>query len=304
VGRTEALLWPCVAAGAIAATTAVVSRGRAAVRRAESRAATVVLRAPVGEAILIRGGRFRMGSEVQEVAAAQALCRTEPVGLECEPTLFADEMVAHDVQLKDFWIDPTEVTNRSFRRCVAAGACSQPRNAGVDAWTSGDDEPVTLVSWYDADRYCRWVGAALPTEAQWERAARGWSGRTFPWGDVYNGKLVNHGRLAVADADQLDGSDGFLELAPVASYSQGATPEGVYDLAGNVEEWVLDWYAKGYPQDAAVDPTGPSTGERRVIRGGSFRDGVGWLRGAARSADFPALAYPWRGFRCARAERW
>jgi formylglycine-generating enzyme required for sulfatase activity len=210
-------------------------------------------------------------------------------------------MVAHEVMLSDFFIDRTEVTNRDYRRCIAVGVCDAPRDRGALRWTQRDDHPVTLVTWSDADRYCRWRGARLPSEAEWERAARGLNGRVFPWGNVFNPYLVNHGRPG--RIDRLDDRDGYAELAPVASFVAGATTEGIYDLAGNVEEWVADWYAEGYVEPQKRDPRGPALGNFRVVRGGSYRDGRAWLRGAARNRALPSVALPWVGFRCASDAR-
>lgn len=265
-------------------------------RDADSSEGRVVLRAPGSPRVLLRGGVFRMGSDIPEVALAQAMCRLEPLERECDASVFADEMIAHDVMLSDFWIDRTEVAVAAYQRCVDAGACATPGHAGARAWNSRPDLPVTLVSWYDADGYCRWVGGRLPTEAEWERAARGLNGRVFPWGDLYNPKICNHGRFAPVP---LDDRDGFAELAPIASFPQGRTPEGIDDLAGNVEEWVSDWYAPAYPEADLVDPTGPGTGDRKVVRGGSFQAGRAWLRSAARGKDLPSARRAWRGFRCA-----
>jgi formylglycine-generating enzyme required for sulfatase activity len=117
---------------------------------------------------------------------------------------------------------------------------------------------------------------------------------------VFNAKILNHGRVAI---DPLDDKDGHLELAPVGSYPQGRTPEGLDDMAGNVEEWVADWYAQAYPEDDATDPRGPSIGDERVVRGGSFRDGRAWLRTTARGHDLPSARRAWRGFRCARSAK-
>ena len=263
----------------------------------------VGLRAPGPSELRLRGGHFTMGSEATDVAAAREACAHEPRGAACAnrelfPALFADELDAHPVVLSDFWIDRTEVTVGAYGQCVEAGACTALRQPGAKAWTRAADLPMTLVTWDDAARFCTWRGARLPTEAEWERAARGWAGRTYPWGHVLNPKLCNHGRFAW---DPLDDDDGFAELAPVGSFPAGATPEGVVDLAGNVEEWVADWYAPGYGSEQAVDPRGPESGELRVVRGGSYQSGRPWLRAAARSYDVPARRRSWRGFRCARS---
>lgn len=260
----------------------------------------VVLETPGPRQILIRGGHFRMGSTIPEVASAQAQCRLEPLARECGASDFMDEMVAHEVMVADFWIDRTEVTYGAYQRCVGAGACETLPYSAAHAWHGRPDAPVTLVSWYDADAYCRWIGGRLPYEAEYERAAKGWNGRVYPWGNVFNKRIVNHGRFA---QQQHEDVDGFSELAPVGSFPAGRTPEGVADLAGNVEEWVADWYAPGYPEADMVDPRGPATGDERVLRGGSYISGRAWLRSAARNKDLPSRRKPWRGFRCARDHR-
>jgi sulfatase modifying factor 1 len=271
-------------------------------REAGTRDRLAVLAAPGPLELLLRGGTFRMGSDSTAIAQARELCALEPRGKECGnrellPSLFADELEPHWVTLSDFWLDRTEVTNLAYRRCVEVGVCRVPGSAAAQAWTADGDDPATLVSWDDAFTYCAWRGARLPTEAEWERAARGWSGRTYPWGNVYNPMLLNHGRFAF---DPLDDGDGFAELAPVGSFPAGSTPEGVLDLAGNVEEWVADWYAPSSPQEHAVNPKGPPNGDVRVIRGGSFQSGRPWLRASARAFDIASRRRAWRGFRCAR----
>jgi formylglycine-generating enzyme required for sulfatase activity len=258
---------------------------------------TLVLRTPGSLEVLIRGGVFRMGSEIPEIALAQAHCRLEPLGSECASDLFANEMVVHTVMLSDFWMDRYEVTNAAYRRCVDAGVCAAPSHSAGLAWTSSGQLPVTLVSWYDANDYCRWRGARLPTEAEWERAARGYGGRTYPWGDVFNRRICNHGRFS---ANPLDDSDGYAELAPVGSFPQGRTQEGLHDMAGNVEEWVADWYQPNYPEADMVNPTGPGVGDERVVRGGSYLTARGWVRGATREHDIASARLARRGFRCAR----
>ncbi|MEZ4440322.1 MAG: SUMF1/EgtB/PvdO family nonheme iron enzyme [Polyangiaceae bacterium] len=260
----------------------------------------VVLRAPGSTMVKLIGGHFRMGSTIPEVAAAQAICRLEGRGQECGSSEFGDEMVAHEVMLSDFWLDRTEVSNGAYQRCVDVGGCAPPTYAAEEAWRADPDRPVTLVSWYDAARYCAFRGARLPTEAEWERAARGWSGRLYPWGNVYNRKVCNHGRFAL---DELDDGDGYAELAPVDAYPEGRTPEGIANLAGNVEEWVADWYAAGYPEADTVDPQGPAMGDYRVVRGGSYVRGRAWMRGAQRGKDAASSRSPYRGFRCAKSDR-
>jgi formylglycine-generating enzyme required for sulfatase activity len=263
-------------------------------------AGLAVLRAPGSEQVLVRGGTFTMGSSDAEMALALALCRAEPRSSECREEWFGTEQTAHEVFLSDYWLDRTEVTVSRYRRCVVAGRCPLPPYADGAERFDRPDLPVVLVTWSEAARFCAWAGGRLPTEAEWERAARGLYGRRYPWGNVYNPFLSNHGAFALED---FDGRDGFLEMAPVGSFPDGRTPEGIDDLAGNVKEWVSDWYGPEYPKADAADPQGPDQGDERVVRGGSYVHGRTWLRGAARDHDRPGARAPWIGFRCARDAR-
>jgi formylglycine-generating enzyme required for sulfatase activity len=256
-----------------------------------------VLRAPGAEQVLIRAGTFTMGSTDAEFATALGLCRTEQRKDDCREEWFGFEQSAHEVYLDDYWIDRTEVTVARYRQCVAAGQCALPPYADGAARYDRPSYPVVLVTWNDARRFCSWAGGRLPTEAEWERAARGLAGRRYPWGNVYNPFVSNHGAFALED---LDARDGFLELAPVGSFPDGRTPDGIDDLAGNVQEWVYDWFAQEYPKASAANPKGPDAGDRRVVRGGGYVHGRPWLRGAARDREPPAERAPWIGFRCAR----
>lgn len=285
VGPLGAGLAPAVAAPALAALLAAAGPSD-----------VVVLRAPGPERVQVRAGTFVMGSEEREIAGALAACRAEPQGEECKEEFFAHEFPPHPVWLSDYWIDRTEVTVARWTRCVAAGTCTAlPWDAGA-ARFSAPDRPVTLVTWFDATAFCAWAGGRLPTEAEWERAARGLRGRRYPWGEIYNPQILNHGRFAL---DPHDERDGWRELAPVASFVAGRTPDGISDMAGNVEEWVHDWYAPEYPEAAMANPRGPDTGETRVLRGGSYILGGAWMRGAARDHDRPTVRRSFRGFRCA-----
>ncbi len=276
--------------------------------RGSTASGVVVLRPPLDRRVRIPGGRFVMGSTPQEMQDALQLCAKEPFGLACQRNsdrvwdvalAIRAEGHAHEVTLDDFEIDVTEVTVEKYTRCVAASACSPPAFAPGDPRYDVPSYPVTHVTWQDASNYCAWAGGRLPTEAEWELAARGYTNNTFPWGKVYSPRLANHG--AFAD-DPTDGRDGFVGLAPVGSFPDGATPTGLLDMAGNAAEWVADWYDRdeqqfGYKRGAQVNPKGPAFGALgHVIRGGSYRDGAHWMRAAARRAS--SFAEREVGFRC------
>jgi formylglycine-generating enzyme required for sulfatase activity len=241
-----------------------------------------------------------MGSDDDAIDDATKLCRLEPAGSEddeCRKERFTNESAPHEVYLSDYWLDRTEVTVARYRQCVAAGRCVDPPYASGGERFDRPDFPVVLVSWYDASTFCTWAGGRLPTEAEWERAARGQLGRRYPWGQIYNPLLANHGRLSW---DPLDPTDGFLELANVGSFPDGRTPDGFVDLAGNAEEWVLDYYAPEYPDASLVNPRGPDSGEERVVRGGSYVNARPFLRATSRNHEPPSVRRAYRGFRCAR----
>jgi formylglycine-generating enzyme len=252
------------------------------------------LGAPGPGQIRIPEGRFVMGSSPDDVERATARCASEPLGHRCSEQTFANELGRRLAYLPSFWIDRTEVTVRDYARCVAQGRCMAPAFAAGARRFEQPDNPVTFVAFADAEDYCRFRGLRLPSELMFERAARGASGRTYPWGDLYNPRVANHGRFALVREDP---SDGYAELAPTAAYAAGRTPDGILDLAGNVAEWTSDPYRERY--DDPVPPSGAST--RRVVRGGGFMSGAAWLRGAARQGFPPDTRRPDLGFRCARS---
>ncbi len=197
------------------------------------------------------------------------------------------------VTLKAFYIDRTEVTLGAYRKCAEAGKCMI--NAEIDNPNfDNDDYPVTLVSWNDAASYCAFAGKRLPTEAEWERAARGAEGRTYPWGEQKPGGRANF------DASTPDKKHRFVY--PAASFPKGATPEGVYDLAGNVAEWTADAYIADYhARTATTDPKGPPQGLTRTVRGGDFRSDFEKIRAFERDGNRTEPSRGYRlGFRCAK----
>jgi formylglycine-generating enzyme required for sulfatase activity/predicted Ser/Thr protein kinase len=216
---------------------------------------------------------------------------------------YANERPEHEVYLDAFYIDVTEVTNRDYQACVESvdedhcpargqndiGSPSRFRYYGVEAY---NDYPVILVSWDEAQTYCRWRGGHLPTEAQWEKAAR-WDPETgehylFPWG------------TSVLDPYFLNYNSNFGDTTRVKDSPAGVSSVGAYDMAGNVVEWVYDWYLDNYyEQSPPENPPGPATGQFRVIRGGSYESPGAQLFTTFRDLLKPATKIQTLGFRCA-----
>ncbi len=202
----------------------------------------------------------------------------------------ADEKPTHQVALAAFWLDRIEVTNAQFVRFIAAGNTAQGE---WRKYASGKDQhPVVAVTWHDAVAYCRWAEKRLPTEAEWEYAARGTDGRKYPWGNAWEDTRA-----------RFSGNRGSETTAPVGSYPTGASPFGALDMAGNVWEWVNSLY-KPYPYVATDGREGLSASGGRVVRGGSWGYDPGGLRSANRIRGGPADGfYGDVGFRCAQAVR-
>jgi formylglycine-generating enzyme required for sulfatase activity len=212
---------------------------------------------------------------------------------------------AHTVELDSYWIDQTEVTNVHFRRCVEAGACRAPTSCSWGEPTYGDeskaDHPVICVTWQAAGDYCRWAGGRLPTEAEWEYAARGPDSAVYPWGDEFDGTRLNSCDVNCTHEGQrvIDYDDGYAQTSPAGSYPTGVSWCGALDMAGNVWEWVADWHGP-YPLTRQTNPTGPESGSERLIRGGSWFDDneFGFLRADNRHPYDPRADNNLIGFRC------
>lgn len=241
-----------------------------------------------------------------------------------------DEAPQHMVNLDAYWIDQTEVTNAMFSAFIAdtsyktdaekkgrsnviinsqfeetKGADWQHPQGPSSNLSDLENHPVVHVSWNDAAAYCKWAGRRLPTEAEWEKAARGTEGQDYPWGNASeSGKLVNFADSS-SDVDWavIYINDGFKFTAPVGSYPDGISPFGALDMAGNAYEWVADWYDSGYySQNINQNPQGPSSGADRVMRGGSWSDGSSGARTAGRDMLKPSNSSAIGGFRCALSQ--
>lgn len=213
--------------------------------------------------VYVPSGNFLMGSEADDADN--------------------DESPEHMVYLDAFLIYKHEVTNAQYRLCIAAGEC------GGDLINYPEDDlPVAFIDWYGANIYCEWADGRLPTEAEWEKAARGTDGRTYPWGEeTPSCSLAQYGDCS---------EEGTM---PVGSFPWGASPYGALDMAGNVWEWMADWYDENYYSLApSKNPQGPDFGTFRVIRGGSWVNIMWNIRASNRNMDYPQDATNNNGFRC------
>ncbi|GIK41437.1 MAG: hypothetical protein BroJett011_52700 [Chloroflexota bacterium] len=224
--------------------------------------------------VLVPAGPFTMGSDYSE---------------------FNNEKPAHEVTLAAFYIDQYEVTNAQYHHCVEAGMCTPPDQTSSSTRDSYygnaqfDNFPVIYVNWEQAKTYCEWRDARLPTEAEWEKAARGTDGRIFPWRDEAPNEVL------------LNFNNNIGDTTPVGTYPEGASPYEVLDMAGNVWEWVADWYdSEYYKNSPSENPSGPPNGDYKVLRGGSWGDFQHEERATKRNVP-PAKPGDNIGFRCAAA---
>ncbi|MGP0566247.1 MULTISPECIES: formylglycine-generating enzyme family protein [unclassified Nitrospina] len=218
-----------------------------------------------------------------------------------------DEQPVHTVHLDTYAMDLYEVTAQQFAeflnahpekadRFIELGKAVTVEKVGerYRARPGLDRHPVNRVSWYGADAYCRWVGKRLPTEAEWEKAARGTEARLFPWGDEFPTNDRVTFRRSFADL-------GFQVMEPVDALPEGRSPYGLHHMAGNVWEWVGDWYGPAYyERSPQKNPTGPESGDSRVLRGGNWYFKAYYLRTTYRFNEEPHAFKIWQGFRCAR----
>lgn len=236
----------------------------------------------------------------------------------------SNERPQHSVYLPGYWIGKHTVTRGEYRQFMESGGYEDSTYWSDEGWawrsyyyrtepaywapeqnwssgtfTQTDNHPVVGVSWYEAEAFCNWAGGKMPTEAQWEKGARWDAGlqhpRVYPWGDIW-------------DAEKCNNRDDTLyvgaQTAPVASYPAGVSPYGLHDMAGNVSEWVYDWYSATYysqtPPEGWIDPEGPTTGNYRVLRGGHFDSLQSFCRSAYRSYGNHSALLGYCGFRVCR----
>lgn len=218
--------------------------------------------------IYIPAGEFIMGSDTSDSAAQD------------------DEFPQHTIYLDAFWIDQTEVTNRLYLACAEANRCA-PVVSPRPEMTTAPDQPIIGVAWPEAVNYCRWVGRRLPTEAEWEKAARGVDARLYPWGNNFEAAQQVNIDFRVGDFND------------AGSNVDDRSLYGVLDMAGNAPEWTVDWYQKNYyAQSPARNPTGPESGQLKVTRGGAWNVAPRAARSANRFWSFPDRD-DFTGFRCA-----
>ena len=237
-----------------------------------------------------------IGNKISRIDGMQLIYIPEGVFMMGEGSGNADESPAHEVYLNAFWIDETEITNKQYAACVQAGECPEALSVGSyarqDYYTNPQyaNFPVIYINYQQAQAYCSWVERRLPTEAEWEKAARGTDGRIYPWGNT------------APSPDLLNFNRNVGDTSEVGSYPNGASPYGVLNMAGNVSEWVADWYdPKYYIGSLRLNPPGPVTGIERVLRGGNWEDTeISRVRVVDRISRLPqARSERNIGFRCA-----
>lgn len=255
--------------------------------------------------VKIPSGNFKRGSSFEETKNHLAACKK--FDKSCSLWWFKDELPDRLIYLNSFWIDKFEVSNIKYLEFVKAtghrpaldDSCETDKCNEGNLWDGIsfperiNNQPVTQVSWYDADAYCKWRNKRLPSEAEWEKVARGPSGNKYPWGNSSPKNRATYQRKW----------RGVFTLTDVGSYPNGVSIYGVHNMAGNVWEWVDDWYYMNYYRKGKrKNPRGPTNGEFKMVRGGSWVNFPDTLRSALRRWSRPGVRFNDTGFRCAKDE--
>jgi formylglycine-generating enzyme required for sulfatase activity len=235
----------------------------------------------LADLVQVRAGNYQVGSPAGSDPFSESIERPE-----------------HTVFIKEYWIEVYEVSNARYAACVAAGECTPPKSIASETRTdyygtaAYSNFPVVNVTYDQAQTYCGWAGGRLPTEAEWEKAARQPDNRLYPWGNITPDTTLANFKKVLGDTSEVN------------AYPQGATSNGVYNMAGNVWEWVADWFdGSYYAYSSEANPTGPVNGTERVLRGGSWQtNAVQFLRAANRYHRPPVDYNTSIGFRCVTDE--
>lgn len=240
----------------------------------------------IEDVVLIPAGEFTMGGDE---------------GSSC-PKCTVNRLPKHKVYLSAYYIDKYEVTNSQYKKCVEAGKCKVPHFIGFYAHPKYVNHPVVYVDWYQADNYCKWRGKRLPTEAEWEKAARGTDERIYPWGNTWNKNNCNNWNYSGPLVENMAKMDNGRGTLPVGSIKEDSSFYGVMDMAGNVIEWVQDWYDENYYKNSPLNnPQGSKKGEFKILRGGHWTHNVEIVfQTTNRIKAEPEHWYFTWGFRCVR----
>ena len=235
--------------------------------------------------VYVPAGEFLMGTSDADIEYYKEIFPLRRIAR------FDNERPQRTVFLDAFYIDKFEVTNQQYKQFLSETGYTPKHYLDYEPYNT-PNFPAAVLEWEDAVAYADWVGKRLPTEAEWEKAARGTDGRIWPWGDEWDGT-----KLSGNDGTGL--KDGYKETAPIGQFPQGASPYGAHDMAGNLWEWVSDWYDPNYYRTTPpnINPKGPETGDGHVLKGGGWAENLDFTRCANRQGGNPGSLL--RGFRCA-----
>ena len=234
--------------------------------------------------VYVPAGEFLMGTSDADIEYYKEIFPLRNI------TRFDNERPQRTVFVDSFYIDKYEVTNKQYKRFLDETGYIPKHYLDYEPYNT-PNFPAAVLEWEDAVAYANWAGKRLPTEAEWEKAARGTDGRIWPWGNEWDGTKLSGN-------DGTGRKDGYKETAPVGQFPQGASPYGAHDMAGNLWEWVSDWYDPNYYRTSppTLNPQGPDTGDGHVLKGGGWAENLDFTRCANRQGGNPGSLL--RGFRC------